>query len=526
MQQTAVRFCIPLHPQQSARDASADNFKALAEASGDVVCATAGDGTIVFLNAAGRRFIGLSDDARDLPMPAGALVDGDQTLLSERVAQVCASRIAQQFELRFKHHQTGASMSLWCQLFPLKHAEASDVPAAALVGRQMAPHTDTAPPSDIDDVSAATRLSEMFAGIVGHDLRNPLNAILTCAHFVIQSSNDELTRSTVQRIISSGHRMQRMIDQLLDLTRIRSGGGIQLQFTRGDLAATLQQGIQEVSAAHPDCEIRLEVRGDTVGLWDIDRLAQLVSNLLGNAAQHGDREECVSVILDGTDADEVIMLVRNKGVIPAEYLPVLFNPFRILHQKRHKSVGLGLGLFVSRQIALGHGGGIDVTSTAESGTTFRVRLPRHSTASQPLAATSGLGAEDMAILEMIATAPKATSVTAQLFGAVALHERAPQQYWAIFDRYARVLDAALDEQTYKTSGPRVSSELRDIAEQLGRLGAGSREVAELHARALRHKTRSATVAKAQALTSEGRIVSFELMGHLLSFYRRRAGVGA
>jgi hypothetical protein len=131
----------------------------------------------------------------------------------------------------------------------------------------------------------------------------------------------------------------------------------------------------------------------------------------------------------------------------------------------------------------------------------------------------------MAILEMLSTAPKATSVTAQLFGVVALHERAPQEYWRLFERYARLLDLALDHQTYKMDGQQLSDELREIAEQLGRLGAGAREVAELHARALRQKTRTATVVKSQAFTAEGRLVSFELMGHLLSFYRRRSGLG-
>ena len=374
------------------------------------------------------------------------------------------------------------------------------------------------------DAASLTRLAEMFAGIVGHDLRNPLNAILTSAHLVSQIVDDATAKAALNRIISSGHRMQRMIDQLLDVSRIRIGGRIPLQPAPIDLQPVAAQVIQEIVAANPSAVIRLDAIGDTTGTWDVDRLMQLISNLVGNAVHHGTPETAVPVTIDGTKPDEVTLSVRNQGAIAAELLPILFSPFRVIHERRHKSRGLGLGLFVTRQIALAHGGDVHVASSAEHGTTFAVRLPRTSAGTQPTGELSGLGEEDMAVLERLATAPRATSVTAQLFGAVALHQRVPQDYWQLFDRYARALDLALDHQTYKSEATQLSDELRAIAEQLGALGAGAREVAELHARALKQRTRHATVAKAQALTSEGRLVSFELMGHLLSFYRRRSGL--
>jgi signal transduction histidine kinase len=502
-----------------------ENFFALADASRDFVCTATLDGEIRFVNVAARQALGLSDSVA-LPAAMAGYVDADDhALVSSLLVEVVTQGHGQTARLKFKHQPTGRSVTLSCQLFRLKRRHSTEALTAAIIGRDVAASPE---PQAVgaQDATAMTRLSEMFAGIVGHDLRNPLNAILTCAHYVTETAPDEMTKKTLGRIVSSGHRMQRMIDQLLDLTRIRSGGGIPLQISPVDLNALAQQGIQEVSAAHPDCEFRFNTAGDANGFWDADRIAQLISNLLGNAAQHGDRDDCVDVTIDGTAPEALTVVVRNKGVIPPEFVPVLFNPFRILHQKRHKSMGLGLGLYVSRQIALAHGGDIDVTSTADSGTTFRVRLPRQPFEVQPLpAASSGLGAEDMAILEMLSTAPKSTSVTAQLFGVVALHERAPQEYWRLFERYARLLDLALDHQTYKMDGQQLSDELREIAEQLGRLGAGAREVAELHARALRQKTRTATVVKSQAFTAEGRLVSFELMGHLLSFYRRRSGLG-
>jgi signal transduction histidine kinase len=500
-----------------------ENFHALAEAMQDFVATVTSDRHVGFLNRAGRRCLGLGETGAAPAALAAYLQPDDHVLVARLVADVISTGNEQRSHLRFIHQQTGVVVAMSCHLFRLKRQVVGDAPIAALVGRELAAAADEpAPPYD---AAAQTRLSEMFAGVVGHDLRNPLNAILTCAHFVIAHTTDETMKTALQRIVSSGHRMQRMIDQLLDVTRIRAGGGIPLQVTALDLDTIIQHLLQEASAAYPDCQFQLEKHGDTTGDWDPDRIAQLVSNVLGNAAQHGTRPDGVRVVLDGTADDDVVITAHNAGAIPAEFLPVLFNPFRIVHQKRHKSTGLGLGLYISHQIALAHGGDIAVTSSSEEGTTFRIRLPRHAREPQPLAATTGLGSDDMAILELLATAPKATSVTAQLFGAAALHERAPQEYWHLFERYARLLEVALDHQTYKSDSQRLSEELRDIAEQLGRLGAGAREVAELHARALRQKTRAVAVLKAQAFTAEGRLVSFELMGHLLSFYRRRSGLG-
>jgi hypothetical protein len=136
----------------------------------------------------------------------------------------------------------------------------------------------------------------------------------------------------------------------------------------------------------------------------------------------------------------------------------------------------------------------------------------------------GAIAKEVAALELLSAHPAGTSVTAQLLGVVPLHQRAPREYWDLFERYVHLLDLALDRHAYKTGVDGASTELRAIAERLGSLDAGAREVADLHARALRQKIRTATMTKAQAYTAEGRLVAFELMGHLVSFYRRRGGV--
>jgi hypothetical protein len=136
----------------------------------------------------------------------------------------------------------------------------------------------------------------------------------------------------------------------------------------------------------------------------------------------------------------------------------------------------------------------------------------------------GLIAKEVAAMELLSAPSATTSVTAQLLGVAPLHQRAPRDYWDLFERYGHLLDLALERHAYKTAADGASNELRAIAERLGSLDAGAREVADLHARALRQKVRTASTARAQAYTAEGRLVAFELMGHLLSYYRRRGSV--
>lgn len=133
--------------------------------------------------------------------------------------------------------------------------------------------------------------------------------------------------------------------------------------------------------------------------------------------------------------------------------------------------------------------------------------------------------QEVAAFDALAAAPT-TAVTTKVLGVAPLSLRAPSEYWPLFERYARVLDHSLDRHTYRDPAAGASEELRAIAEGLGALEAGAREIADLHARALRQKTRTATFHKAEAYTAEGRLIAFELMGHLVSYYRRRASVNS
>jgi PAS domain S-box-containing protein len=230
--------------------------------------------------------------------------------------------------------------------------------------------------SAVLELEQAVRFNEMFTAILGHDLRNPLAGIMATAEMAVRRPEGERFLEPLGRIVASGRRMARMIDQLLDFTRARLGTGIPLVTKHIDLLPLARQVLDELAIAHPDWKFRLDRAGDTQGIWDDDRLCQIVSNLVGNAVQHGIAEHGVNVHIDGTSPDAVHLRVRNMGTIPEELMARIFDPMTGGERRREKSHGLGLGLFISQQIAKAHGGYVDVASTEGEGTTFRVLLPR------------------------------------------------------------------------------------------------------------------------------------------------------
>lgn len=226
------------------------------------------------------------------------------------------------------------------------------------------------------ELTGALRLSEMFMGILGHDLRNPLGALMTGAELLERRLGDPADRKVLARMRSAGQRMTEMIEQLLDLTRARLAGGQGFVGSRQrlDVASLVRRSHDELRGAFPDREVVLDVRDDGAAWGDPDRLLQVFSNLIGNALQHGEAGAPVAVTVEGGPA-HIEVRVHNRGVIPPELLPTLFDAFRA-RPRGSRSRGLGLGLFIARQIAAAHGGTVEVTSSEQSGTTFAVRLPR------------------------------------------------------------------------------------------------------------------------------------------------------
>ena len=269
----------------------------------------------------------------------------------------------------FKGYQSGAVDFLYKPIEPHILESKADVffrlyRQKQLLAQQLREQTET------------LRLNEMFTAVLGHDLRNPLSAILMSAHMVQHQSDNETVRTTAKRILLSGRRMTRMIDDMLDLSRARLAGGIPLKISRADLAEPVQRVVREYETAFPERRIELQQDGDLSGEWDADRLAQVASNLLGNALQHGAADQSVQIQLDGSSAEGVVMSVINVGRIPEHMLPHLFEPFQGGNRQPGQNQGLGLGLYIVQQIVKEHQGNIDVQSGNDEYTRFMVRVPR------------------------------------------------------------------------------------------------------------------------------------------------------
>ena len=234
-------------------------------------------------------------------------------------------------------------------------------------------HAELAQKRLVDELSETVRLNELFTGVLAHDLRNPLSGILAAAQQQLRRSAAAGPDKTLTRIVSSGERMARLIEQLLDVTRVRNGG-MPIHPRPADLLAVVRNVVVELEQAHPEWAISLQHAGQMAGTWDVDRLSQVFSNLVGNAIQHGAPEGGVQVQLTGTD-DSVTATVHNRGAVPADRLASLFEPLG-RGSRGERRTGLGLGLFISSEIVRSHGGSVQVDSSAELGTTFTVTLPR------------------------------------------------------------------------------------------------------------------------------------------------------
>jgi two-component system sensor histidine kinase/response regulator len=229
---------------------------------------------------------------------------------------------------------------------------------------------------ELREKTETLRLNEMLTAVLSHDLRSPLNAVLTSALLIQRRSTEEPVKQTADRILSSGRRMSRMIEDMLDMARARLAGGIPLKREPADLGALVDRVVSEVQAAYPERRIEVVQTGDRGGNWDGERLAQVASNLLGNALQHGDASGVVRVTVDGTRSAAVVITVENSGTIPSDLLPQLFDPFRGARRQTGRTEGLGLGLYIVQQVVIAHGGSVDVQSGNDNRTAFVVRVPR------------------------------------------------------------------------------------------------------------------------------------------------------
>jgi signal transduction histidine kinase len=228
--------------------------------------------------------------------------------------------------------------------------------------------------AQLDELRQALRVNEMFTAVLGHDLRNPLAAVLNGAELLLLMSADTKVGAVASRIRSSANRMEKMVSQLLDVARIRSGG-VKLELSRGNYQQLCQRIADELRQAGHANQVQISCSGSADALFDPHRIGQVLSNLLGNALQHGEPNAEVTVRIDGADPAVLTLRIHNRGAMPASMLEHAFSPFRP-GREAHSQPGLGLGLYIAKYFVDAHGGSIMLTSSQDEGTTFTIRMPR------------------------------------------------------------------------------------------------------------------------------------------------------
>lgn len=227
---------------------------------------------------------------------------------------------------------------------------------------------------------------DTFLAVLGHDLRNPLGALNSCVTLLSLTKDEAKRRRALAIAASSISTITAMISDLLEYTRSRLGKGVEVLAQPGDIAVLCREVLEEVRMVYPSRVIDTQITMQARAIFDAPRMRQVVTNLLGNAMQHGDSDKPVGLVLE-QQRETIKLVVSNHGTpIPEDALQVIFNPLvqiktAVTEPHERPSTSLGLGLYIAREIVMKHGGTIHVTSTAQNGTAFTVHLPTASAAS-------------------------------------------------------------------------------------------------------------------------------------------------
>jgi two-component system, sensor histidine kinase and response regulator len=216
---------------------------------------------------------------------------------------------------------------------------------------------------------AALAAKDRQIAMLAHDLRSPLTAIRMIAESQVRSEPSERSRELSRRVLRAADRMEAMTEELLDFARAGSTG-MPVTPVEVDLGALCRESVEEVTAGHPDRSIDVEIAGTVEGKWDRERIRQAFSNLLVNAVKYGRGRIAVRVRLSSGYAESQIW--NDGDPIPEDRMARIFEPFE---RGAQGGAGLGLGLYIVREIARSHGGGVRVESAHGRGTTFTLRLP-------------------------------------------------------------------------------------------------------------------------------------------------------
>jgi K+-sensing histidine kinase KdpD len=219
----------------------------------------------------------------------------------------------------------------------------------------------------------------LLAETLVHDFRGPLADVRNSANeLLMKGALDVENVKLVSQIESSTARITPLVSDLIDAVGIRLGKGVPIVPAQMDIGTAVQETAEKVQVAHPDRKILIEMSGDLKGEWDRARVGQVLSNLIGNAVQHGQKTSAIDIAANGAD-QEVILSVHNVGAIPSYSVGTIFDPLPRGEDERQihsETARLDLGLFITKAIVTSHGGDVTVTSSEEKGTTVTAHFPR------------------------------------------------------------------------------------------------------------------------------------------------------
>jgi signal transduction histidine kinase len=219
-----------------------------------------------------------------------------------------------------------------------------------------------------------TRARNLLLGMLSHDLRSPLQSIQMTAKYLRKLDTTNGVSDAAARLIRSGARMQKLLDDLIDFNRTELGLGLKVMPREVDLAEVCGEELEEIRATYAGHPLELEVDGDCRGAWDPDRIQQLLDNLVLNALHYGEPRATVTVALNGSERDVRLSVASTGDPIDEESLTLLFEPLR-RGQTNGNNSGLGLGLYIVSEIVKAHGGTVGAHSAGRQ-TVFTVKLPK------------------------------------------------------------------------------------------------------------------------------------------------------
>ncbi|GHH01458.1 ATP-binding protein [Comamonas sp. JC664] len=360
--------------EQRRIEQSRQALAVVVEQSPDAIGIADTEGRVTFLNEAAQRMLGVpGQDAARRTVFLDYFPEEDQTFIRDTLLPTVAAQGRWEGELQLRNLLTGARIPVHYNVSTLTDTRTGQPVGMVAAGREL-----SAQKRQEAEARRRAEFEQQLIGIVSHDLRNPLSAIQLGASVLARREElNERSLRSVLRIQTSAERAVRMTRDLLDFTQVRLGGGLPIHRRPVDLHELTQQVIEELRMSHPERELRVESDGDAFGEWDPDRIAQMLSNLVGNALQYSPPGSRVTVRVHG-EAPRVMLCVHNEGPpIPDDARERLFRPLqRARTGGANAGRSIGLGLFIVKHIVESHGGTVDMTSREDQGTTFIAWLPR------------------------------------------------------------------------------------------------------------------------------------------------------